>query len=48
MVNGRPDKGMPAAARLGLEPRHFEGLYEYLSGRSSGKYFGGRPSLRGQ
>jgi mono/diheme cytochrome c family protein len=44
---GRPDKGMPPAAQLGLAPEHFEGLYKYLHGRSSGQYHGGRP-VRGK
>lgn len=41
---GRPDKGMPPAAQLGLPPEHFDGVYRYLEGRSSGKYTGGRPT----
>lgn len=46
LVAGRPDKGMPPAARLGLEPANLEGLFEYLSGRSSGRFHGGRPARR--
>jgi hypothetical protein len=48
LLAGRPDRGMPAASRLGLEPRSFDGLYDYLEGRSSGKYLGGRPARRSQ
>lgn len=44
---GRPDKGMPPAAQLGLAPEHFEGVYKYLHGRSNGQYHGGRP-VRGK
>jgi mono/diheme cytochrome c family protein len=40
---GRPDKGMPPAAQLGLDPEQFEGVYQYLHGRSAGQYRGGRP-----
>lgn len=43
LTTGRPDKGMPSAATLGLSPEHFDGLYRYLQGRSSGKLKGGRP-----
>jgi hypothetical protein len=32
--------------RLGLDPVKLPGLYQYLHGRSSGQYFGGRPALR--
>jgi hypothetical protein len=46
MVVGRPEKGMPPASRLGLAPEHFDGLYDYLHGRSTGRYFGGRPARR--
>jgi mono/diheme cytochrome c family protein len=41
---GRLDRGMPTAAKLGLDPGFFEGLYRYLSGRSSGRLKGGRPA----
>lgn len=44
IVAGRPDKGMPPAEQLGLQPEHFDGIYRYLAGRSSGKYKGGRPT----
>ncbi len=44
---GRPDKGMPPASQLGLAPEHFDGVYKYLHGRSSGQYHGGRP-VRGK
>lgn len=46
IVAGRPDKGMPPAVILGLPPEHFAGVYQYLQGRSAGKYGGGRPVLR--
>jgi mono/diheme cytochrome c family protein len=46
IVAGRPAKGMPPAVTLGLAPEHFAGLYQYLQGRSAGKYAGGRPVLR--
>lgn len=40
---GRPDKGMPPAAQLGLSPEHFDGIFRYLEGRSAGRFKGGRP-----
>lgn len=46
LLTGRPDRGMPAAATLGLGQEHFDGLYAYLQGRSAGQYLGGRPALR--
>ena len=46
LAQGRPDRGMPSAATLGLEPTHFDGLYQYLKGRSDGIYHGGRHALR--
>ena len=42
--NGRKDKGMPTAAKMGLDSVYFDGLYAYLSGRGSGKFKGGRPA----
>jgi len=42
--NGRKDKGMPTAAKMGLDSAYFNGLYAYLSGRGSGKFKGGRPA----
>ena len=46
LTQGRPDKGMPNAEKLGLAPEQFEGIYDYLVGRSSGLYHGGRPAVR--
>jgi mono/diheme cytochrome c family protein len=46
LTAGRPDRGMPGAATLGLSPDRFDGLYAYLSGRSSGRLHGGRPARR--
>ena len=46
LVAGRPDRGMPPAARLGLGPADLDGLYEYLRGRSAGRFHGGRPARR--
>jgi len=43
---GRPDKGMPSAATLGLDAAYFGGLYSYLKGRSEGRLHGGRPARR--
>ena len=42
--DGRTDKGMPTAAKMGLDPGYFEGLYRYLAGRGSGLLKGGRPA----
>jgi mono/diheme cytochrome c family protein len=44
LQNGRKDKGMPTAAKMGLDSVYFDGLYAYLSGRGSGKFKGGRPA----
>jgi mono/diheme cytochrome c family protein len=46
MQEGRTDKGMPTAAKAGLDPEYYDGVYQYLSGRSAGKYHGGRPARR--
>jgi mono/diheme cytochrome c family protein len=43
LAAGRPDKGMPPAKTLGLEPQYFDGMYDYLHGRATGTYKGGRP-----
>lgn len=43
---GRPERGMPSAETLGVSPALFDGLYAYLSGRSSGRLHGGRPARR--
>ena len=42
--NGRHDKWMPSAAKMGLDSVYFEGLYRYLAGRGSGVLKGGRPA----
>ena len=44
LQNGRKDKGMPTAAKMGLDSVYFDGLYRYLAGRGSGKLKGGRPA----
>jgi cytochrome c len=44
LQNGIKDKGMPTAAKMGLDPGYFEGLYRYLAGRGSGMLKGGRPA----
>lgn len=46
MIAGRPDRGMPPAATLGLEPEHFDAVYSYLRGRGTGELRGGRPARR--
>ena len=46
LTNGRQDKGMPSAAKMGLDSLYFDGLYEYLKGRSDGRFQGGRPARR--
>lgn len=46
LTAGRPDRGMPRAATLGVTPAQFDGLYAYLSGRSAGRLLGGRPARR--
>jgi mono/diheme cytochrome c family protein len=38
------DKGMPTAAKMGLDSVYFDGIHAYLSGRGSGKFKGGRPA----
>jgi mono/diheme cytochrome c family protein len=44
MATGRPEKGMPPAAQLGLSPEHFDGVFRYLQGRGTGRFKGGRPA----
>jgi mono/diheme cytochrome c family protein len=44
LQNGVKDKGMPTAAKMGLDPVYFDGLYRYLAGRGSAKLKGGRPA----
>jgi mono/diheme cytochrome c family protein len=46
LTHGRSDKGMPSAAKMGLDSTYFEGLYQYLKGRSDGRLHGGRPARR--
>jgi hypothetical protein len=43
LVSGRPDKGMGSAKTLGLDPKYFDGMYDYLHGRATGTYKAGRP-----
>jgi mono/diheme cytochrome c family protein len=46
LTNGRSDKGMPSAEKMGIDSVYFDGLYEYLKGRSDGRLHGGRPARR--
>jgi len=46
LANGRKDKGMPTAAKIGIDSTYFDGLYQYLKGRSDGQFHGGRPARR--
>ena len=46
LVHGRSDKGMPSAEKMGIDSVYFDGLYEYLKGRSDGRLHGGRPARR--
>lgn len=46
ITEGREDKGMPSAAKLGLDSLYLDGLYAYLQGRSDGRFHGGRPARR--
>jgi mono/diheme cytochrome c family protein len=46
LTKGLEDKGMPSAAKLGLDSVYFDGLYQYLKGRSDGRLHGGRPARR--
>lgn len=48
LIQGRPGRGMPSAAKLGLDPDYFDGLYQYLRRRSMGELAGGRPALKAQ
>jgi mono/diheme cytochrome c family protein len=48
LTNGRQEKGMPSAAKMGLDSAYFDGLYQYLKGRSDGRLLGGRPARRDQ
>jgi mono/diheme cytochrome c family protein len=40
----RAEKGMPSAAKMGLDSTYFEGIYRYLAGRGQGRLKGGRPA----
>jgi mono/diheme cytochrome c family protein len=42
----RSDKGMPSAEKMGIDSVYFDGLYDYLKGRSDGRLHGGRPARR--
>jgi mono/diheme cytochrome c family protein len=42
----RSEKGMPSAEKMGLDSVFFDGLYDYLKGRSDGRFHGGRPARR--
>jgi len=46
LTKGREDKGMPSAGKMGLDSVFFDGLYQYLKGRSDGRLYGGRPARR--
>jgi mono/diheme cytochrome c family protein len=46
LTKGNPDKGMPSAAKMGVDSTYFDGLYQYLKGRSAGLLHGGRPARR--
>ncbi len=46
LVEGRSGKGMPSAAKIGIDSVYFDGLYDYLKGRSDGRLHGGRPARR--
>jgi mono/diheme cytochrome c family protein len=46
LTHGRSDKGMPSAGKMGLDSVYFDGLYDYLKGRSDGRLHGGRPARR--
>ena len=46
LAGERSDTGMPSAEKMGLDSVYFAGLYDYLKGRSEGRYHGGRPARR--
>jgi mono/diheme cytochrome c family protein len=46
LAGARSEKGMPSAEKIGIDSIYFEGLYDYLKGRSDGRYHGGRPARR--
>ena len=46
LIHGRTEKGMPTAEKMGIDSVYFDGLYDYLKGRSDGRLHGGRPARR--
>jgi len=46
LAGERSDKGMPSAEKMGVDSVYFTGLYDYLKGRSEGRFHGGRPTRR--
>ena len=44
LLNGRPEKGMPAYSSSKMANDNWEGLYAYLKGRSDGRIQAGRLS----
>ena len=44
LLNGRPEKGMPAYSSSRMATDNWEGLYAYLKGRSDGRIQAGRLS----
>src|SRR5262245_39600772 len=46
LTKGREDKGMPSAGKMGVDSVYWDGLYQYLKGRSEGRLHGGRPARR--
>lgn len=44
LLNGRPEKGMPAYSSSKMATDNWEGLYAYLKGRSDGRIQAGRLS----
>jgi hypothetical protein len=46
LAGERSDKGMPSAEKMGIDSVYFTGLYDYLKGRSEGRFHGGRPARR--
>jgi mono/diheme cytochrome c family protein len=46
LIHGRHEEGMPSAEKMGLDSVYFDGLYDYLKGRSDGRFHGGRPARR--
>ena len=46
LTEGREDKGMPSAGKMGIDSVYLDGLYDYLQGRSDGRFHGGRPARR--